>query len=282
MGNWWERPTLIEEWPISIDSILTIDENGTPDLKGIKKILQSTFWEKDKLKNLEHNIFTITGVEMEREHFPQFRDLINSIKYAYWENGMFEYQNKPKRVVFHSRDIRKKQGPFNPKRINYETFLNDLSNLIEKTPFTVLSSSIDKLQHVLKYSNPYHVYTLCLEFILERYAMLLKTKNQKGMLLLESRGKREDAEILKFLVEFLKNGNNYINRQDLNCITGVYFNPKWSKLHDEKLSYPLLELTDLVSYPIHKYVKYNTKDYAFKIVEKKISRINGFGLKIFP
>jgi hypothetical protein len=284
MSDWKIRPTLIEHWDEHIDTIMAIDENGTTDLKGIQKKIRNHILELHKLSN-EDNLFTITGVVLERGNFPRFRDAINTLKYAYWEEGKFKYKKGIKRVVLHSRDIRKKEGPFNSKLIDYDNFIIDLTHFIENTQCLVFSSSIDKLQHVLKYTNPYHVYDLCLEFIIERYCRFLRSTKKNGILLLESRGKKEDAEILEFIVNLLENGNRYWKKDDFKCIKGVYFNPKWSKTHNEQMSYPILELTDLISYPIHKYVKYGVRDKAFEVIEKKIHNypnIKGYGLKTFP
>lgn len=281
MEDWRDRPTLIEEWEESIDSILSIDENGTIDLNGIRKNIINVYG------NRTHNDrwFTITGVEMNRDDFEKFRDSINTIKYGYWDNGCFQYKRGNRRVVFHSREIRKRQGPFNPRIIDYGQFMIDITEMIKNTPFEVFSSSIDKAYHLLKYANPYPVYNLCLEFILERYCRQLRKIGKSGAILLESRGKREDRAILEYLKSLLDNGNKYWSRDDFSSIKGVYFNPKWSSKHDKKMSFILLELADLVSYPIHKYVKLEKKDPAFQSFEEKISNfpfINGYGLKIFP
>lgn len=281
MSDWRLRPTLIEEWEESIDSVLAIDENGTVDLKGIRNNFRKVY--SDKAHN--DRWFTISGIAINRSEYPRFVDLINTVKYSHWDDGCFNYSNGNKRVVFHSREVRKRIGPFNPKNINYSSLMDDITAVIDQINFDVYSSTIDKAEHILKYSNPYPVYNLCMEFIIERYCRSLKRLGQNGILLLESRGKREDKEILTYIVGLLENGNRYFSGEDLCCIKGVYFNPKWSKKHQSKMSFPILELADLVSYPIHKYVKLDTKDLAYGVVEKKINNYPdyaGYGLKVFP
>jgi hypothetical protein len=290
MVDWKSRPTLIDMWGEEIDTIMAIDENGTNDLKGIRKIIKQDLlkdlFHKDELLPIQDRWFTISGVIFKREDFPAFRDSVNTIKYAHWDDGKFKYKGNERRVVFHSRDIRKKEGPFNPKLINYSDFMTDVSSMIDQTDFNIISSSIDKLEHVLKYMhNAYPVYDLCLEFIVERYCRELRKENKTGMLLLESRGKKEDAKILKHLVNLFKNGNNFWQPHHFDCIKGVYFNPKWSHKHKKQASFILLELADLVSYPIFKYVTTDKKDRAFEIVEQKLKNYpfyNGYGIKKFP
>ena len=66
-------------------------------------------------------------------------------------------------------------------------------------------------------------------------------------------------------------------------ISGVYFNPKWNEEYSS--TYVGLEITDLFSYPIHKFVKRNTKDKAFLIFEDKIVGYPNYknkGIKTFP
>lgn len=279
IDDWRERPTVIDEIDDSVDSILSLDENGITDLKGVRKNII------DVASNREHpdRWFTISGVSINREDYEDFKDLMRTVKYKHWHDGCFDYKKENRRIVFHSRDIRKRVGPFNPNLINYPKLMDDISNIVIDTKFTVFSASIDKAAHILKYSNPFPVYNLCLEFILERYCRSLDGRT--GILLLEARGKKEDAVILNHLKKLLENGNRYWSSQDFSCIKGVYFNPKWSKRHKKKMSYISLELADLVSYPIHKYVKLGVRDQAYEIVEKKIlnyPNVKGYGLKIFP
>jgi len=291
MSDWRKRPSLIDEWEESIDCVLAIDENGTTDLEGVRNIFSSNLFgllqaSYDKSLYLHERWFTITGVMFERSQFSTFKDKINTIKYAHWEEGMYKYKQGDRRVVFHSREIRKREGPFNPKLINYPNLMGDISSMINELDFRVYSASIDKIQHIVKYTNPYHVYDLCLNFIIERFCRYLNSNNKKGILMLESRGKEEDAKVLKFLVDLLDEGNNFHNKSHFECIKGVYFNPKWCfAKNNAKASFILLELADLVSYPIFKYVKTGSKDLAFEALERKLHHypdFHGYGIKMFP
>jgi len=281
MRNWWEAPTLINYWPRDIDTIMAIDENGTTDLKGIKQKVFDNLFGLGQLPE-EHRWFTITGVVMEKAHFPSFMDNITTLKNAYWKDGKFKYKNGLKKVVLHSREIRKKEGPFNPNLIDYEKFIVDLTSLINNTQYIIYSSSIDKIEHIIKYFNPFHPYELCLTFIVERYCRYLNERNKTGILLIESRGKKEDRQILNHLVGLFQKGNSFYPPTHFSCIKGVYFNPKWK---DNGNTYVNLELADLVSHPIHQYVKTNKANRAYQVIQKKIygyPNIMGYGLKVFP
>ena len=79
-------------------------------------------------------------------------------------------------------------------------------------------------------------------------------------------------------------GTKKISSKELRTkIDGVYFNPKWNEEYSS--TYVGLEITDLFSYPIYKYIKRNTKDKAFLIFEDKIVGYPNYenkGIKIFP
>ena len=103
--------------------------------------------------------------------------------------------------------------------------------------------------------------------------------------MLEARGKDEDKELLDHISKVINTtGTKKISSKELKSkIDGVYFNPKWNEEYSS--TYIGLEITDLFSYPIHKYIKRNTKDKAFLIFEDKIVGYPNYknkGIKIFP
>ena len=120
-----------------------------------------------------NKLFTITGVYIETEYHNLIRDQLMEIKNKYWEDGLFQ----GKRVVFHSKEIRKKQGPFNPKLINYIDFKNKLNDFLSGLPVKMYSATIDKFEHNNRYINPYPVYELGVEFIIERFCFDLRRKS---------------------------------------------------------------------------------------------------------
>lgn len=266
--EWSSHPITLHKIGNDIDYILAIDENGIPSLKNLINP-----------KNDLLQWFTITGVMFSKNSFTSFIEDIAIIKNRYWENGLFNN----KKVVFHSRDIRKKLGAFNPKIIDYDNFISDINSLIKDNKYNIFSSSIDKFSHVRTYSTPYPVYDLCLEFLLERYCYHLNSNKSNGIIVVESRGKCENKLLLNSACKILENGNRYNNSSFFSRVKGIYFNPK--RTLDKKKSFPMLELADLVSYPIHKYIKDKEKNNIFKLIEDKFynyPNYYGYGLKTFP
>lgn len=210
------------------------------------------------------------------------------LKKKYWQDGLFYYEkhNKKLRVCFHSNDIRNARGPFSEEVINRPEFLTDLDQFIVETDFTIMSATLNKEEHVKKYSRPIHPYDLCMVFILEKFAKyFLNSKGKNGLVIIEARGEREDRFTLKNIVKTLEQGSPYCAPDHYKSIKGVYFNPKWC-LKDENLtSYFGLEIADIVSYPIHKYCRTGVKDRALQSFEHKTygypDNIH-WGIKMFP
>jgi hypothetical protein len=281
LDNWCVRPTSIDEWPTDIDYTIFIDENNDPNLKSIVNKINNN----EEISNIER-YFTITACVIGKGNFIAAKKNITQLKNNYWRDGKFTYSSKVKRVIFHSREIRNKAKAFSPRTINYNKFLDDLTDFISSTQMYIISSTIDKCAHCKKYNIPFHPYNLCLDFILERLVTcILNRENKKGIIILEARGKKEDKFILKHMKDTLNNGTYYVSTEKFQNISGVYFNPKWCKQSNEQMSYFGLEIADLVSYPIHKYIRDGHKDSAFESFENKFlgyPSYEGIGLKVFP
>ncbi len=278
-SNWRNRPTTIDEVPATIDWIVSIDESGSSDLKYIQKsmVTGATVDSGSKL-------FTITACAIKTNSLNDSRDIVMSVKNKYWENALYCYKDEEKRVCFHSKEIRSKKGAFNPTLIDYPKFITDLSDMIYNIPMTLFSASVNKYELIQKYVHPSDPYDLCMNFVLERLMWNIG-KNEDCYIILESRGKKEDKMLLdkiKYLIDY---GNNMNEASTFSKIKGVYFNPKWSRIADNKKSYWELELSDLCAYPIHKYLAYGTMDPAFDVLKNKICGFPNFmgrGLKKFP
>lgn len=241
----------------NIHNIIAIDETGTPTLKNVSR--------NENLK-----WFAETGIIIEKGHINSFSEDILKIKEKYWKNGMFN----GKKVVFHFRDIRKKVGPFNPKVINYEQFIYDLAELIVSLPFQFSSAVINKVDHCRRYKTPFPVYELSTKFLFERLTYRMRMLNENCVIMFESRGNREDQELLNYVIDLIKKGNEY--ELNFNNILGVYFNKK--RTENDTKSYWPLEIADIVSYYVYESKNSDRNLMLNKIIDKKIYK----GIKIFP
>ena len=277
--NWRNRPTKVDNVPQNIDYIISIDENGTSNLR---KVLQAKQAGEPAPDSERH--FTVTACMFRTRDFESASEMVMLLKNKYWRNALFSYGDQQKRVCLHSKEIRGHKGAFHPEIIDYDSFILDLSQLIEDLPMTVYASHIDKVQHVNKYCYPDAPYDLCMNFVLERITKDLGD-SETCVVILESRGAKEDMELLNQIKRLIDYGNHYASVLQLSKIRGVYFNPKWSKEDHCQKSYWSLEIADVCSYPIYKYFAHGKRDQAFDIVETKFRafpRYRGRGLKSFP
>lgn len=281
MSKWYDKPIKLLSIRKDIDYIMCIDENGSSS--NLTYVLKQISNEKELSEDDKY--FTITGCIFTKEEYLNSKKLIKLLKNKYWVNGMFYdiKTNEQKAVCFHSRDIRKHNNCFNDSIINYNEFMVDLSNTMKDIQCKIISISIN-LYEYLKKGYTYNVYNVAFDFLLERY-IYETDNNKKGIVMLEARGKNEDKELLEHISKVInKTGTKKISSKELRAkINGVYFNPKWSEEYSS--TYVGLEITDLFSYPIHKFVKRNKKDQAFLLFESKIVGYLSYknkGIKTFP
>ena len=278
-SNWRNRPTNIDYISKDIDVIVAIDESGTASLKGAIKANKNGGECSES-----ERYFTVIACAIKTKNFTESRDIVMALKNKYWNDALFSYNGIDKRVCFHSREIRGKKEAFNCNVIDYDSFINDLSEMMAKIPMKIYASNIDKVKHIEQYRYPNKPYDLCMNFVLERILMAMGA-TESCIVVLESRGKKEDSELLEQIKRLIKDGNNYHEALFFQRIKGVYFNSKWCKMADNKLSYWELELADLCAYPISKYFKHGNKDQAFNTIERKFAGYPSYigkGFKSFP
>lgn len=279
-SNWRNRPTTIDYIDGSkINVVISIDESGSANLKQVIKAKRAGVPPVESEKH-----FTVTACTISMKDFVNARDMVMALKTKYWTDGLYIYKGTQKRVCFHSREIRGRKEAFHPDIIDYDAFVTDLSQLMATIPMRIYASHIDKERHVKQYLYPAEPYDLCMTFVLERILRDLPA-DQNCVVILESRGSKEDREVLDFIKRLIDHGSGYHPASHFSRIKGVYFNPKWCKMMNDKMSYWELELADLCAYPIQKFFVYGTEDPAFRVIVPKLSHYPhymGKGLKSFP
>ncbi|WP_431065975.1 DUF3800 domain-containing protein [Methylotuvimicrobium sp.] len=182
-------------------------------------------------------------------------------------------------VILHETDIRRDRGSFAflKSKQHKSDFLNELTDLVQKAPFTLISSVIDKQayrQRHLTVENPYHI---GLRFGLERIFYHLRQQPTLTHIVVEQRGKVEDNE-LELEFRRICAGENYLHRPL----------PFELVFADKKSNSAGLQLADLIARPIGLHIlKPEQSNRAFDIIENKFYRNSrgnkhGFGLKRYP
>lgn len=186
-------------------------------------------------------------------------------------------------VVLHETDIRKERGEFRfSSRPHKETFLDELTGIIEAHNFILIGCVIDKTRLRERSENPYH---LALGFCLETLYELMQEKHQEDLpthVVVECRGKKEDAELELEFRRVCAGGNRSGKPLSFEVVFA-----------DKKTNSTGLQLADLVARPIGlSVVRPEQANRAFDVLKRKFFcsggrqsvgvGFEGWGLKIHP
>jgi hypothetical protein len=196
---------------------------------------------------------------------------IKKLKFTFWGHDA---------TILHSAKLRRQIEDFqflqNPKR--REFFIETLNAAIQNSPFTIISTGIDKRLLNQQYDKPENLYELSLEYCLERIYRFLQEKEQfrkTTYIILESRGNTVDRTLEAAF------GRILIKNQVLQA---QY--PLKILFVDKKANSIGLQIADLVAYPIGRFVvdplRENRSFDIFRDKFHKYPNYLGKGLKIFP
>lgn len=257
------------------DYFIFMDENGDSNMKYIVSCYNNGI-----LPDQNSRSFCLSSVMFKNTDISFIHKSIDDLKYKYWPDGQYEYKNgKMMKVCLHSREIRRSTGPFSQNCIDYNSFQKDLTTLIQGAPLSITSAYIDKYLLYQKYTsfarNPYN---LAVTFILEQVVRQQLKDTDTVIIVLESRGKKEDPPVQNTIQSMIDNGTQFVTKKQFKKIKGIYFDPKRDP-EDSGKTFSCLELADLVSYPLYNYCKNNRTGRDYDIVRKKL---DPNGLRIFP
>ncbi len=185
-------------------------------------------------------------------------------------------------IILHETDIRKDRGDFVllKTREKKQSFINELSEIVDSTSFTFIAATIQKEDFIARYKTPANPYHIALAFGLERvffYLRGLGDIRRKTHIVVEKRGKQEDRELE---LEFRRvcDGKNFLR-------TSFPFEIVFA---DKKCNSAGLQMADIIARPVGmKILRPDKENRAYEIIEKKFYRnqnghIRGWGLKCFP
>lgn len=269
-------PPSVNIWSSEINYFMAIDESGTSELKSVERMINNSD------QNNIDKWFILTGVIFNKDAMEFLPQKISEFKEKYWSCG--EYCGK--RVVLHSKEMRHRENAFSMKCIpDYDSFIEDLCELLESLPFKLVSIVVDKYKHVLmnkeRGTKPYGVYEYALALLLERYTFNINQKTS-GALLFESRNGGADRELYSKALYTVKNGTHYVSGVNFSFLRErIYFNSK--RTADNKKSYFMLELADLFSYAVLQHFRATGDSKIYTTMSKKLvgyPDVNGKGLKV--
>lgn len=242
--------------------ILYIDECGDQNLESF---------------NPTFPIFTLCGILIRKDNVNTVNEQINKIKHEFWGE---------KKIILHSRDIRKCQNGFevlfdlNVKQRFYDA-INKL--LGQDNIYTIVSCSILKEPYIRQFGKFNDVYGQSLSFIIERAIFFadLQSKNSMATIspIVERRGKREDKTLLNYYNQLLERGTYWISSDRMKQhMKGLDFKFKQDDIGG-------LQVADLIAYPITRHVLYpDTVNLSYDVISKNIFKDGDkmLGLRIHP
>ena len=210
-----------------------IDEVGNPDLKN--------------LENFDNRFLCLSGVVFNLDYTrTTFQPQLEILKTKYFDH----HPDEP--IIFHRKEIMFKKGAFNVlKDPDLEkSFNRDLLSFLQDWDFQVIGSIIDKKEFCDLYSSwrkdPYHY---CLEVILERYRLLLKTREAIGDVMVEARGGNEDRLLKKDFKRMMEEGTAHLTPADLS----QQITSKELKLKNKAANIAGLQLADLLAHSVRRF-----------------------------
>ncbi len=268
--------------------LLCLDERDSPNITELRNKSRK---EVREIKNRRY--FGICGVIIPGATYPQLNIQGRKIQ----EKILGENRYQP----FHYVDILNNKDSFaflgkdSSKR---RSLIDRLNNLVAQSKFKVIASFIDKQLLALNYgifpkgklarirkikpnisreSTPrtINLYEISLKYILRDYYNYLSKRRKRGLIIAESRGEKEDKNLLDTFYMYQKTGAGSLSgKQIRDHITDLLIIRK-SQNHIG------IQLADLITYPLYDYMvpNHNTRNDHFikkETFEDKILSINIF------
>jgi hypothetical protein len=175
--------------------------------------------------------------------YTEFACALNQLK----ETTFGLHPDEP-RVCLHRKDIVERRGIFGRLQdpLTNLIFCDGLQEVIKSARFCMACVVIDKASHQGKtYRELFHPYHYCVAALLERYAGWLSFKGAEGDVMAESRGKKEDQELIQAYENTIQKGTRFHSAQKFQKV----LTSKKIKLKKKEDAIAGLELADLLAYP---------------------------------
>lgn len=223
-------------------------------------------------------LFVLAGCFFEEGELLHLEEKIKEFKIEFF---------KTVEVIFHSRDIRKCEGAF---QILFDLelkkkFYERLNKIISEAKFIIIGAAVNKDKHIQKYGKGARdPYALSLSFIIERLIFCLDRNKTPNIvdIKVESRGRKEDQQLLDQYNVILDRGTYYVSSERLKSRINNF------EFYYKKDNIVGLQIADLSAYPLARHILNSEEPYIpFSVISNKIycdwkGKYDGFGLKVFP
>lgn len=220
-------------------------------------------------------IFTLCGIIMSQEQLDLMTAKINALKKEFWGD---------KKIILHSRDIRKCQNGFEVlfDMDVKQQFYKQINEILKAKTYVIICCSILKEPYIRQYGRLNDVYGQSLSYIMERTVFYLDSISVNDIYLttvVESRGKKEDKDLLNYYNKVSDRGTYWVSSERIKS----YFKNFEMKRKSENLIG--LQIADLVAYPITRHIlDEKMVNIAFDVIKDNIYHVDNkiYGMKVFP
>ena len=238
---------------------LYIDEVGT---EGITQ---------NSINHPNEKYLSLTGIIIENS---EYKNICKKV-YDFKINNILDYPDdcKPSAKVLHRKDIlkRKKGYEFLKDEIFREAFDNNLLNIIDESEYVVITTVIDKKQHLETYkNNAYNPYYYCLLTIIERYFLFLREVKGRGDIMIEGRNSKNDKKI-KIAFEKIYDENIKFHQR----ITS-----KTIKIKTKEKDVVGLQIADIIAFPSYRKIREWRDEKGFNLNDLNYDNFNSSYEKI--
>lgn len=184
-----------------------IDESGDHTLgQGIGEGIDKS--SPDYKRHIARRYLGLTAILVNRDYYKNVLwAALNRIKETVFNRD----PDSP--IYFHRKDILQCKGPFYVLRNDEERrnqFDEAILKIFRECEYILITVVIDKTKHLNKYQEAaMHPYHYCFQVMLERCCYFLNTYNKRADILIETRGKKENALLQSIYSQIRQNGTYY-------------------------------------------------------------------------
>lgn len=220
-------------------------------------------------------VFTLCGIIISEGQLQTLSTQINDLKKDFWGD---------RKIIFHSRDIRKCQNGFEIffDLDTKQAFYTRINQILGQDIYTIICCAILKEPYIRQYGKLNDVYGQSLSFIMERTVFYLDGVNKPNIELttiIEKRGKKEDSALLAYYNSLIDRGTYWVTAERIK----TYFKSFQMKAKQDNIIG--LQVADLIAYPITRHIlDENAVNLSFDIIKRNIYTKGDklYGMKVFP
>ncbi len=195
------------------------------------------------LASLDKRYLCLLGMIVEAETYRRsFHPAVEALKQKHFPHD----PDNP--IVLHRREIVNRSGYAWRLRdpAARKAFNEDLLQFLRDQDYRLIAVVMDKKNHVERYGDAaFHPYHYSLAILLERYCGLLNYLNAKGDVMVERRGKREDALLMRAYEALYDFGTWYRGPEFFRSA----LTSRNIKIKSKEANIAGLQIADLLAYP---------------------------------